>query len=394
MDKTENLDIENNNIVSYSFSNNTFPKEDRNKNVYIYKWNKFDGDFVSKGESVGELNFDKSLRLTINLYSDADGIIEILKDAHKNGQTKEFLKEGENIFIVHKEPFEEKKIELKNKRFYNTPQIIIDDFSKTKEIKWSSVNGRTKESYYDTEIYDSIILEGEKWNMLFFTFNNIGNKDYILFKSAIKKFKINPGTKISFLFSNEEISTFEIINKSYKHSESSFRGNIFENKIAITLYELELFENFDLLKWQIEFPDSEIKIWGEIDSDDTKFSIKKFAKDYKEIVQAEIPNYQPLFKREINSSTVNSENCYVYLMIDHVNKYYKIGISNKPEFREKTLQSEKPTIELIGNKRFPNRKIANSFEQALHQAYSEKRIRGEWFSLDFNDVEDIKEALK
>jgi len=261
-------------------------------------------------------------------------------------------------------------------------------------IKWSNVNGRTKESYYDTEIYDSIILEGEKWNMLFFTFNNIGNKDYILFKSAIKKFKINPGTKISFLFSNEEISTFEIINKSYKHSESSFRGNIFENKIAITLYELELFENFDLLKWQIEFPDSEIKIFGEIDSDDTKFSIKKFAKDYKEIVQAEIPNYQPLFKREINSSTVNSENCYVYLMIDHVNKYHKIGISNKPEFREKTLQSEKPTIELIINKRFPNRKIANSFEQALHQAYSEKRIRGEWFSLDFNDVEDIKEALK
>jgi len=58
MDKPENLDIENNNLVCYSFSNNTFPKEDRNKNVYIYKWNKFDGDFVSKGESVGELTFD------------------------------------------------------------------------------------------------------------------------------------------------------------------------------------------------------------------------------------------------------------------------------------------------------------------------------------------------
>jgi hypothetical protein len=81
-------------------------------------------------------------------------------------------------------------------------------------------------------------------------------------------------------------------------------------------------------------------------------------------------------------------------MIDHVNKYHKIGISNKPEYREKTFQSEKPTIELICNKRFPNRKIANSFEQALHQAYSDKRIRGEWFSLDFNDVEDIKESLK
>ena len=309
MDKTEEPDIENDNTVSYSFSNNPCPKEHRNKNVYIYKWKKFDGDFVSKGESVGELNFDDSSNLTINLYSGADGIIEILKPAHKYGQTKELLKEGEGIFIIHKEPFEEKKIELKNKRFYNIPQILIDDFTKSKVIKWSSVDGRTKESNYDSKIYDSIILKDEKWNKLFFTFNNIGNKDYILFKSAIKEFKLNPGTKISFLFSNEEISTFEIINKSYKHSESSDWGNIFENKIAVTLNELELFENLDLLKWQIEFTDSEIKIYGKIDSDDTKFSIKKFAKDYKEIVQDEIPDYQPLLKREINSSTVSIENC-------------------------------------------------------------------------------------
>lgn len=49
---------------------------------------------------------------------------------------------------------------------------------------------------------------------------------------------------------------------------------------------------------------------------------------------------------------------------------------------------------MVSNKRFPNRKIAASFEQALHQAYSEKRIRGEWFSLDESDVNDIIESLK
>ena len=80
-------------------------------------------------------------------------------------------------------------------------------------------------------------------------------------------------------------------------------------------------------------------------------------------------------------------------MIDTTNNYHKIGISNHPDYRERTLQSEKPTIELISNKRFPNRKIASSFEQALHQAYSEKRVRGEWFELDGDEVEDIKESL-
>ena len=37
----------------------------------------------------------------------------------------------------------------------------------------------------------------------------------------------------------------------------------------------------------------------------------------------------------------------------------KIGISNNPEFREKTLQSEKPTNEMICNKRYvrPTTKI-------------------------------------
>ena len=48
---------------------------------------------------------------------------------------------------------------------------------------------------------------------------------------------------------------------------------------------------------------------------------------------------------------------------------------------------------MLCNKRFPNRKIANSFEQALHQSYADKRIRGEWFNLTDKEVQELKETL-
>ena len=88
------------------------------------------------------------------------------------------------------------------------------------------------------------------------------------------------------------------------------------------------------------------------------------------------------------------EYCYVYLMKDTTNGYYKIGISNNPDYRERTLQSEKPSIEMIACKRFPTRKIAMSIESALHTAYSQQRVRGEWFNLGDVDVAAIIETLK
>jgi hypothetical protein len=81
-------------------------------------------------------------------------------------------------------------------------------------------------------------------------------------------------------------------------------------------------------------------------------------------------------------------------MIDTTNSFHKLGISNKPQYREKTLQADKPTIELLCSKEFPNRKIAESIEKSLHMTFDNKRIRGEWFELDEKEVEDIIETLK
>jgi predicted GIY-YIG superfamily endonuclease len=98
-------------------------------------------------------------------------------------------------------------------------------------------------------------------------------------------------------------------------------------------------------------------------------------------------------KKEINTPLLSETKCYVYIMHDEVNNFYKIGISNKPKYRERTLQSEKPSITLIKAKKFPTRAIAKAFESALHTTYSNKHKRGEWFELDEQDVNQIKESL-
>jgi hypothetical protein len=64
-----------------------------------------------------------------------------------------------------------------------------------------------------------------------------------------------------------------------------------------------------------------------------------------------------------------------YIMKDELNSLYKIGKSKNPRLREKTLQSEKPTIKMI-------KVINDDIEKELHNKYKDFRIRGEWFNLN------------
>lgn len=123
--------------------------------------------------------------------------------------------------------------------------------------------------------------------------------------------------------------------------------------------------------------------------------IATYVRCYLNALKRLIPHYQ-LPQRTIAKTSLKSRFnwCYVYIMRDNTNGYHKIGISNKPEYREKTLQSEKPSIEMLACKKFPTRKIAEAIESALHTAYSQQRVRGEWFNLDDVDVAAIIETLK
>lgn len=76
---------------------------------------------------------------------------------------------------------------------------------------------------------------------------------------------------------------------------------------------------------------------------------------------------------------------FVYVMQNRRNGLFKIGFSKNPSFREKTLQSEEPEVEMI----FAY-KGSIEIEKKIHDRYSKKRIRGEWFSLREEDLASIE----
>lgn len=89
--------------------------------------------------------------------------------------------------------------------------------------------------------------------------------------------------------------------------------------------------------------------------------------------------------QEINSNNDLDPLNYVYLMVDDSTGYVKIGKSINPKFREGTLQSKKPEIHLIAFWSAPSQ-----IEKDLHKKYIHKRIRGEWFHLTIEELDDIK----
>lgn len=68
-----------------------------------------------------------------------------------------------------------------------------------------------------------------------------------------------------------------------------------------------------------------------------------------------------------------------YLIYDDITKKFKIGKSYDPYKREKTLCSDRCSINLVAYCDY-------DIESVLHSMYSEYRVRGEWFNLSTNQV--------
>ena len=350
------------------------------------KWLKSDGDFVTKGEAVYTV-----ITYYPNTYThiaEKDGYIHII-------EPKKSYRVEKNELLYYIRDSDEKRIEQK---FINEPDIIKDEFNNSINIKWKKVSSEFPVSNGVISKSDNYITD------LIISFIYFQDSDFILFTFNPKQIKPKRDDKICLLFDNNKQLEFELKNNPVS-AKNRLNERILEYKTKITKSELELFANINFKKWKISLVNDKREILGgEIGGDKNYESknclnivIKKYAREYIELVNDIIPNYEPLKIRlssENSNTDIKSKACYVYLMLDTSNGYYKIGVSNKPNYREKTLQSEKPTIEMIASKKYPVRKIAESFEKSLHSTYSDKRVRGEWFELDEIDVFHIKESLK
>ncbi|SFQ30848.1 GIY-YIG nuclease family protein [Parafilimonas terrae] len=97
--------------------------------------------------------------------------------------------------------------------------------------------------------------------------------------------------------------------------------------------------------------------------------------------------YRDFFDNNYNYDKPKDENV-VYLLLDLNTSHIKIGRSKTIMHREKTLQSQSPKIETIAFWKAPK-----ATETFLHKTFVAKRLRGEWFKLNFSDLNHIKELM-
>ena len=125
------------------------------------------------------------------------------------------------------------------------------------------------------------------------------------------------------------------------------------------------------------------------EGDGKHFCVRNFAIGYPKRTQIR-QDVQP------TPTTTNAEEaCFVYIMRNNDNGAYKIGISNNPKYREHTLQSQEPNVTCIFQLEFESRERARSVESDMHLKWAEFHLRGEWFAIPHERVNEVmKDIIK
>jgi len=364
--KEENVEI----IISEKVSQNyTEYKIEATKPIQLYESFVSEGDFVKKGQSILMVKSTDILyhnNFKSEIFSPANGYIKV--DISK-GNVRYTFASGKIAFALYHNDLERQK-----DTYAVTHEYLRDAFTNEESIKWNEI----RLSY-----------------RLNFRLINISGRDFIDFQYLYPDLKLSETDKIIFLLDSNELIEFSSATGRYKLTNQirGFRIPVYKEEIDL------LCDNaLEQIRIRIESVNQNIDIKPPFVKNypkkDFQFVVKEYFQNFRKVVSS-LESHHPLHKPLNNEiKTVNEGSCYVYLMIDRINGYHKIGISNQPQYREKTLQSEKPTIELICQKLFPSRKIAESIEKALHEGFKEKRIRGEWFDLSNDEINDLKNTLR
>ncbi len=270
---------------------------------------------------------------------------------------------------------------------YNYPtfyKIAQDEYTSEKVIHWERVAGLHTSGY---TLSSSFVLklstpDGAPTAVLRFS-----KKTCNIRKRDVVAFKFEDGEVVRYPIKRQPVMCDKVL------------GN-YSVDFPLSGKDIQVFTNKGWDSFRVEHENGEPpyvvlnKYRDHYDIPESLDIFKRYAQEYvKALGEMGIALSEPA-KEEAQPVQATEEPCFVYLMVDTTNGYHKIGISNHPEYRERTLQSEKPTIEKVCAKQFPSRQIAIAIESALHSTFSLKRIRGEWFNLTAEDVAQVIETLK
>tara|TARA_R110002020_G_scaffold63460_1_gene169480 strand:+ start:130 stop:855 length:726 start_codon:yes stop_codon:yes gene_type:complete len=138
------------------------------------------------------------------------------------------------------------------------------------------------------------------------------------------------------------------------------------------------------------------KIWNNIVKSKTYPTYESVLKVYKKYLETnkitsnllERKNKKEKVKPEIKTKKEKVKKIMTYIIKDKaLLNTYKIGKSNNPLKREKTLQAEKPSLELV-------KIFKSNIENKLHKEYDKYRVRGEWFNLSKSQLKYICTTYK
>lgn len=372
----------------------------------ILQWNYRNGCFVRKDDILGCIKIE-SLEIESNFVALSDGYFSINTKSFCDHVNKwNFLVPSEDDFsqeclLYSIYPSKENWIE-ENCDIFNIIENK-DIFNDQTNLKWEVVANRYIDAY-KIQGYPSFEMASNKGISIYISFEYLDKKAYIAFGIKSANIQLRIGDVFSLLLKkekNKKVLDFSILNKPTQVDSSDI-------KEYDKVFYFELFyEDIDILKsylctnWRITFADNRrTSIDGVNESDWTpSFLAGDVFRNYAcsfdtELNEREIEIEHHKTTKLLKGKDVSlGDSCHVYLMHDTTNGFYKIGISNNPEYRERTLQSEKPSIEIVCCKEYPIRSIAEAFEAALHKAFASKRIRGEWFSLDETDVMVLVKTL-
>lgn len=364
------------NLLSRKFLDSVPHLED----ITVKNWLVNDYTKVKKGEDILEVTEFTHLehRFSTTIKTPYSGLL--VKKYDDLFGIKKKLQKGDSLFIIYSD---ESKIK---ENYPNVITVTKDDFTKTVTIVGYKCAGNTL---------------GFNMGSIYLNFENADGKNCLLLRFNRRDINLNKKCSLHFLLDDDSVITLNAIANPVKENASTSIA-----KYQLSQDDIIKLETKKLIKWQITNEDGlTIKVGNNIcclDSNDTTILTQNlsyeifqdFIKDFNKTVKENISKDKQKEADKTDSNNIVKGCCYVYLMIDTTNNFYKIGISNHPKYREHTLQSDKPTIELLCAKKFPSRTIAEAIESALHRSYANKRIRGEWFNLDASDIEDIKHTLK